>query len=263
MHQIRGWRGQDIVGARSRSSGDFWARDWRDLVLDTTGAIENKARERAGRAGSWFDAEAFELLRTVDSGCCYLQSIKSEDTVTWAAFGPRVGNAALNSGLDRAFGSASRPQEWNRSLWRRWPHPETGKAQNGPEPDAVLINAPWCYVVEAKWLADLDDTQGSDGGLGQMILRAEIAKSEGPDPLRRGVLIVVPGPSRYPHARAGAFANYFEVSGESYRPRARAAELGAGIVTWEELIDAIEAAQGSCEVVDYLRWRLAAIDNPP
>lgn len=47
------------------------------------------------------------------------------------------------------------------------------------------------------------------------------------------------------------------------RPRAGAAAIGAGVVTREEMVDTIEAQQDPCEVVDYLRWRLAAIDSPP
>lgn len=51
MATIDGWRGQTIVGVRSRgSSQTFWARDWRDLVLDTTGDIVVTPERRQDRS---------------------------------------------------------------------------------------------------------------------------------------------------------------------------------------------------------------------
>jgi hypothetical protein len=256
---IEGWRGQRISGKRSRGSREFWAHDWRELVLETNGAIEDKAREPAGSAVRWFEADDHACLARLDGRCCYLQSLKSEDTVTWTAFGSAVPDAALMAVLDRAFGSVQRPTEWTRAFWKRWPHPDTGLTQHGPEPDLVLRSAEWTYVIEAKWLADLDDHQGREGKTGQMALRAAIARSESAASETRGVLVVVPGPSLYPSARRGTFAKYFAVHGDGYLPLPAASDLGARAVTWEQVVQAIEPYCSGSEVVQYLRWRLALL----
>jgi len=263
MDEIIGWRGQRIVGARSRTNGDFWARDWRDMVLETTGAIEAKACEVAGRAPTWFDPEALSVLQEANGRCCFLQSMKSEDTVTWAAFGSCVPDEVLTSIVDEAFGSSPRSGGWQRFLWKRFVHPQTGRSQNGPEPDVVLFQPQSSYVVEAKWLSDLDDRQGRDGTLGQLALRATIARRESPDSTRRGVLVIAPSAARYPYARSGTFAEYFAVDGNEYAPKDRAADVEARARTWERIIDVIERHLGRVEVVDYLRWRLRAIDQVP
>jgi len=81
---ILGWRGQTIVGSRSLRSKGFWAHDWRDMVVDATGAITSKATA-AGGARNWFSQGDFVALSKRDGRCSYLQSSRSEDTVTWTA----------------------------------------------------------------------------------------------------------------------------------------------------------------------------------
>jgi hypothetical protein len=259
---IEGWRGQAIAGARSHR-GVFAAQNWRDMVLDQTGDIESKARDVAGRASSWFAPDALKLLTSVDGHYSYVQSINSEDTVTWAAFGPRAPDAALSAVLDLAFGKVPRAAEWERLFWRRWPHPQTGRTANGPEPDVTFkADGGWCFVMEAKWAADLDDAQGTAGSsMTQLEMRAAVARAVAHDESRRGVLVIVPGPAKYPYARRGTFARYFDVDGDRYAPRASARALGAQALTWEQVIEILATIDDENELVRYLEWRLSRLPS--
>jgi hypothetical protein len=119
----------------------------------------------------------------------------------------------------------------------------------------------WCFVVEAKWLSDLDPHQGQGGTTSQLEMRtASVAKKAVFD--RRGVLVVLPGPSRYPHAYSprSTFSRYFVPDGPGYRARPEAELLEAKAVTWERIAELIDERQPGSEVVRYLRWRLNLLD---
>ena len=255
--EISGWRGQTILGARSRG-GTFAARDWRDLVLDPAGAIETKAAEIAGSAARWFAPAALASLTAVDGHYSYVQSINSEDTVTWAAFGPRASSRAIGEIVNLAFGLQPRPAEWERLYWQRWPHPHTRRTTSGPEPDVTLrADDGWGYVVEAKWAAKLDASQGKGGGLTQLEMRTHVARTLTADARKRGVLVIVPSPARYPYARRGTFAEYFAVEEDHYVPRDLARAQEARALTWEQIVDVLARIDGRSELTDYLAWRIA------
>jgi hypothetical protein len=242
LESILGWRGQPILGVRSRRSGEFWARDWRDMVLDPRGAIADKARRPVGRASAWFSPEDLHILRDVHGQCSYAQSIRSEDTMTWAAFGPRVTDDTLAAILDSAFGAGHRGIRFDRRYWG--------------DSDVTLVGDGACVVVEAKWGADLSTEPGSAGATSQLAARAELAVELAPDAARRGVLVVVPNAARYPWAHTGTFARYFEPWSLGYRSLAPATALGAHAITWEQILDVIEDRQPGSELAAYLRWRL-------
>ncbi len=64
----------------------FAALDWRDVVLASGGPIERKAASASARIRDFAPDDRL-LLTACDSRYCDLQSIRSEDTVTWSAFG--------------------------------------------------------------------------------------------------------------------------------------------------------------------------------
>src|SRR4051812_29107253 len=86
---IKDWEGRDIQGECS-GGGVFSAFNWRDLVLAIGGpngrAIERKAA-RSSRGLSAYDPAIHAALKARDGRYCSLQSINSEDTVTWSIFG--------------------------------------------------------------------------------------------------------------------------------------------------------------------------------
>jgi hypothetical protein len=116
---------------QARAAGDLSVLAQADLLLlddvdglraGSTRALERVFRERA----------------EADGRHTKLQSINSEDAVTWAAFGPRAPSRAVPSMLDLAFRRANRPLEWNHPFWKRWPHPDTHAVEGGPEPDVTF-----------------------------------------------------------------------------------------------------------------------------
>jgi hypothetical protein len=249
------WDGCDIHGARSRGRGRvFAAFDWRDLVLATGGPIERKAQMSSGRLSA-FDPGSQVALKKRDGCYCDLQSINSEDTVTWSVFGVYSIDLWAGDLLSLAF-PADHSAVWNVLFWQRLPHPEDGKIQHGPEADVILkSDSTWAYAIEAKWTADIDRKQGRSLDKTQLEMRAASVKSQ---------LVIAPKPSRYQHARRvqSTFCQYFQGAGDQYVPTPKATALGVKAITWEQieqlLANCPEAA--AIEASTYLRWRLAQLD---
>lgn len=257
---ITRWDGREVRGARSRKSHVFAAFDWRELTLRPGTAIEQKARKDR-RSALAFREEDRAPLKMRAGAYSKAQSINSEDTVTWSVFGAHDPNPWIPGLLDHVFGAAERPTGWKVEFWKRAAHPDTGKVHHGPESDVTLTAVGgWCYVVEAKWLQDLDAAQGVGGKTSQLQMRAHTARILGCAGCW-GALVIAPGPNLYPYAkRSGSvFGRYFEPADDGYRPTAVADELGARAVTWEQVAELLPSTTTGKEVRAYLKWRLATI----
>jgi hypothetical protein len=253
---IKGWDGRDIHGECSKGGQIFSALDWRELVLAVGGpyreAIERKARQPS-RHGSAYAPAALNRLKERDGHYCSLQSINSEDTVTWSVFGAHNMAPWVEDLFSLAFGSGTPPAPWKPHFWKRFPHPEKESA-DGPEPDMYFESCNgWSCAVEAKWLnTDLDKGQGYSGNKTQLEMRASFVKNQ---------LIIAPSPSRYPPAtnNSSTFHRYFRVLGDRYEPTYGASELGnIQAATWEQ-IEALlrqRTEPAAAVVASYLRWRL-------
>lgn len=109
---------------------------------------------------------------------CPLQSVNSEDAMTWSVFGPVMYGTAsdrvslLNWICDRS-GLPSENSICAVDLWRTIAHPQKPAASNGPELDAVLVGDRAVAFVEAKWGSPEGTGQGPSGTATQMQLRRE------------------------------------------------------------------------------------------
>jgi hypothetical protein len=114
-----------------------------------------------------------------------LQSINSEDAITWSTFGPLMEapagtRAAFLNWLCSEFGLP-----WTDNtlasidLWRRVPHPDKPRAAGGPELDAVLVGDHYVVFVEAKWGSGEGQGQGVSQTKGQIQLRREFLQHYG------------------------------------------------------------------------------------
>lgn len=112
---------------------------------------------------------------------CDLQSIHSEDAITWNVFGPVkyatkevriefVTELLRNIGFQET--TISDALIW---LWRRIPHPET-LVSGGPEIDFGLLTDKVCVLGEAKWLAGIGKKQGKGKDRDQIDLRIEFLR---------------------------------------------------------------------------------------
>jgi hypothetical protein len=248
-----------IGGARSRGSGVFAAFDWRHLTLNPGPEIEAKAY-KPSRIDS-FDRTDHEDLSRLLGHYSDVQSINSEDTVTWSCFRGQSVDRWIDAFVDEAFGSGGR-SPWSRPiLWDRRQHPDGTGTVNGPEAD-VILESPgtdgqaWRYVVEAKWLADLDGRQGADRTRTQVDMRLHTARYGDIARNHSGVIVVCPSPKRYFRrgGRKDVFSRYFEPDGESYISKIA---TDAQVITWERI-----AALAGGELEEYLSWRLNLLDRP-
>lgn len=109
---------------------------------------------------------------------CDLQSLHSEDAITWSVFGsaarsPRPQRAAwLAELLTMLDLSGVRTEDAEVFLWRRIPHPDT-LGPGGPEIDVGISTSNAIILVEAKWLSGVGAAQGKKKDKDQIQLRGE------------------------------------------------------------------------------------------
>lgn len=128
-----------------------------------------------------------------------LQSIHSEDAITWSVFGPviyadaRVREAFVGD-LLKAINipaSATSAHIW---LWRRLPHPDT-LVPGGPEIDFGIQTDDAFLLGEAKWRSSVGAAQGVNRDKDQVTLRREFCEKYGRRLLPRVKHFVVLGVS--------------------------------------------------------------------
>jgi hypothetical protein len=109
-----------------------------------------------------------------------LQSLNSEDAITWSYFGPFLVEAPaararfLNWLLEQVDLSVfARSTRCGIDLWRRIPHPEKPESSGGPELDVVLDGDAAVVFAEAKWLSKEATNQGLSKAKGQLELRRD------------------------------------------------------------------------------------------
>src|SRR5215467_7582767 len=105
---------------------------------------------------------------------CDLQSLNSEDAITWSFFGPLIYGPAswrekFARGLFEAIG-LPKPVSIIIWLWRRIPHPEKPASTGGPEIDFGLQSEACIVFGEAKWNSQVGVGQGVAGNRTQLDL---------------------------------------------------------------------------------------------
>jgi hypothetical protein len=166
---IERFDGQRIEGSRSKRSGVFAAFDWEDLVLRASLPIIGKATSvfEKGRLNDFPEEDHRALTRKLGH-YSKVQSINSEDTVTWSVLGAYTLDQWIPYVLDLAFGPTHRPVP---NFWARARVMDTR-----PESDVTLQQDYWKYEIESKWLQDIGKGQGQQRDLTQLDLRASCAQ---------------------------------------------------------------------------------------
>lgn len=217
---------------------------WERNVLGDVGSapdwLAKQARSYVAHPG-WFDPEDSEALAQPLGRISKLQSLRSEDAVTWSWFG----TLAACDGERRAATLAWLLEEvgvaWPVSTavqmrqWERVPHPnEPGRP--GPEIDAIADDPGGPLVfVEAKWDAPLGTGKGAAVGVrdDQVLLRQAALASTTQDGRRCLVLMV---------ARAA-------MTTASYAP------LPAVVATTWQQLARCECHPHADEFREYLAWK--------
>lgn len=136
---------------------------------------------------------------------CDLQSIHSEDAITWSVFGNvgRSEQSRIAAWVGDLFGlldlPGCSPEEAEIFLWRRIPHPDT-LVPGGPEIDFGILTQNTTLLGEAKWLSGVGTAQGKNRDKDQIQLRGEFLSNFGARLFPAKHLHVVVGVSLLPNA---------------------------------------------------------------
>lgn len=180
---------------------------------------------------------------------CDLQSLRSEDAITWSVFGPvayagpSVRLTYVRDLLDLIgvepgpFGSAD---VW---LWRRVPHPDT-LVSGGPEIDFGVQTDSLVLFGEAKWLSGVGRGQGKARNKDQMTLRREFFQKYGARMYGPGKRFVVLGVSLE--------GDLCETSDE---PLSDGCALSERCITWKDVCG-LASHPAHEELRRYLEWKV-------
>lgn len=171
---VQDWNGRQVGAGRSRggvlalakvSDGLIEAESW-----PPSSVVQKLYRSRAEAS---FDGVDLETVTSDLGYYCDLQSIHSEDVITYNFFGTTGDRSTdvLNWLTDRLELPGGN-NECEITLWRRIPHPDT-LVSGGPELDAILIGDKTVIIVEAKWKSSEGKGQGKSGTKTQLQLRNE------------------------------------------------------------------------------------------
>jgi predicted RNase H-like nuclease len=134
-----------------------------------------------------FDGEELAAATRVLGFYSDLQSLNSEDAITWSYFAPFLAEtpesraAFLNWLLEEVgLGELAGSERCGIDLWRRIPHPDRPTSSGGPELDVVLDGDLAVVFCEAKWRSKEATSQGISGTKTQLQLRRDFLDVIGP-----------------------------------------------------------------------------------
>jgi hypothetical protein len=244
------WRGNEVESAKSAGGVLALASAWENVIRPSgvpwppPELIQKIYQSRQARA---FHASDSTIATKSLGFYSDLQSLHSEDAITWSIFGPvayatpetRVNFArALLELIDMPSESISIANFW---LWRRLPHPDT-LVSGGPEIDFGLQTDDVFLIGEAKWLSSLGIGQGVKRDKSQITLRREFCEKYGRRPLPTCRRFVVLGVSL-----EGGIVPTTETAVEGVTIYARD-------TTWNKVAD-LDAHPLAAEVRAYVSWK--------
>lgn len=249
MGQIEDWRGNPIEVARSKGRVIATADPWNNVIR--TGVRPWPAPELIQKIYESRQVRAFagqeQVAATAKLGFYSdLQSLHSEDAITWSFFGPvAYATPSIRSAFVKELlalidveGTSSNAHLW---LWRRLPHPDT-RVPGGPEIDFGIQTDDLFLLGEAKWRSPIGCGQGVNRDKTQMTLRQEFCRKYGAKVLADTLRFVVLGVSW----KGGiAFRGDNEFDGVTLHVRDTTWEAVAGIISHP-------CAE---EVRKYLEWK--------
>jgi hypothetical protein len=127
---------------------------------------------------------------------CDLESIKSEDTITWSLFGYiskmeiNIQNCFYNE-LLKTIGF-DEDTVISIELWKTLPHPQKYNAK-GPEIDVFILGKKYYILIECKWTSGIRKNQGVNENLTQIDIRNMFKDGIGKKlfPNKEGLVVLV------------------------------------------------------------------------
>lgn len=187
MKTIADWNGESLEVAESSGGVLAVVEPLRSLVRGSVTLwpppeiVQKLYKSRQQRA---FAGEDLAAATSVLGFYSDLQSLHSEDAITWSVFGTianspndvRVG--FVEEVFSKIAPTLPAPSTATISLWRRIPHPDT-LVSGGPEIDFLILTDRVLVLGEAKWLSSVGRGQGASRCKSQIDLRVEFVQKYG------------------------------------------------------------------------------------
>lgn len=239
---IRDWNGRDIDVDRS-PGGVLLFCDVSDALIHLDGPYWPPPQVVMKMGAAQHGAKLPSSVRQKLGHYSALQSINSEDALTWNFFGPLINEPTAGARfLNWLAERLGLPWGGNTAaitdVWRRIPHPDKPIAP-GPELDAFLIADRIVVMVEAKWGSVEGKGQGVAGDKGQIQLRREFLTAYGQQLWQDRGLLVLGVTLDSPLAVA---------EGPDER------DVAVASITWSDLAEWPAHPKGS-EFSRHLRWK--------
>ncbi len=181
------WNGNSIIIAKSKGGVKAVAHPFNNLIK--TGSepwpppeiVQKLYQSRQIRA---FSGDDRSICESGTGYYCDLQSLHSEDAITWSVFGTvmRAEQTILETWLADFFEMIQMPDAQTKDahifLWRRVPHPDN-LVPGGPEIDFGISTSNTLVLGEAKWLSGIGTAQGKEKDKDQIQLRGEYLNKYG------------------------------------------------------------------------------------
>ncbi|HPN86738.1 MAG TPA: hypothetical protein PKV11_06700 [Smithella sp.] len=198
---INDWNENNISAAKSKGGVIVTAHPYSNLIKTDCEPwpppeiVQKLYESRQIRA---FSGEERNICISGLGYYCDLQSLHSEDAITWSVFGTisRFEQEKREAWLTDLFKMIQLPDANAKSadiyLWRRVPHPDN-RVPGGPEIDVGILTENTLILGEAKWLSGVGTAQGKGKNKDQIQLRGEYLKEYGPKFYRALSQLVVLG----------------------------------------------------------------------
>jgi hypothetical protein len=251
VEAIENWRGETIRVVRSRGGVIACEDPFANLLIGQVSPWpppELVQKLYMSRQVNAFDKDQRSTCTSALEYYCDLQSLNSEDALTWSCFGPVIHGEkeqqlAFTSGLFSVLGlSTAAPADVGLWLWRRIPHPES-LVPGGPEIDVGIQTATVLVFGEAKWRSPVGSGQGRLGDKDQIQLRMEFCQKY--------------GPRLYPQCRDFVVLSIGVADEESHRPPARLSNgsvVSHQSISWS-LIAELPGHPQPSEIRSYVAWK--------
>jgi hypothetical protein len=186
MTTIQNWQDESIEVARSSGGVLAVVDPWKNVISSgvrpwpAAELIQKVYESRQVRA---FSGEEHRLATQTLGFYSDLQSIHSEDAVTWSVFGPVIYaeptvQELFVRDLLKVIGVPAAATNAHIWLWRRLPHPDT-LVPGGPEIDFGIQTDNLFLLGEAKWRSSVAAAQGVNRDKDQVTLRREFCEKYG------------------------------------------------------------------------------------
>ena len=185
---MKNWNQQEVEILTSKGGVVALANPYDNLVTTNvvpwppSEVVQKLYQSRQARA---FAEDQKKILDTFNGYYSDLQSIHSEDAITWSVFGTAAHSPVgtrkdFISVLFLSIGIEPKPIENSEIyLWRRIPHPDT-LVSGGPEIDFGILTHDVLLLGEAKWKSSVGAAQGKNKDKDQIQLRVEFLQKYAP-----------------------------------------------------------------------------------